>query len=81
MEKQIALIRKSDKRVDNILIVDSLEKSQIEQWATDSLDVVAVKDSIPYLHGLWNGKEFTAPDNDYLKSIGLLTDPEDASVK
>lgn len=81
MEKQIALIRKSDKRVDNILIVDSLEKSHIEQWATDSLDVVAVKDSIPYLHGLWDGKEFTAPDNDYLKSIGLVIDPEDAPVE
>lgn len=77
MEKQIALVRKSDQRVDNVLIVDSLEKSHIEQWATDTLDVVPVKDSIPYVHGLWNGKEFHTPENEYLISIGLLTDPKD----
>jgi hypothetical protein len=51
-----------------------LQKSHIDQWATDALDVVAVKNSIPYLHGLWNGEEFTAPDNQYLKSIGLVAD-------
>jgi hypothetical protein len=75
MEKQIALVRKSDQRVENILIVESLEKSHIAAWATDALDVVAVKDSIPYLHGLWDGTEFHAPDNDHLKSIGVLVDP------
>ena len=79
MEKQIALVRKSDQRVDAVIVVDSLEKSHIEQWATDSLDVVAVKNSIPYLHGLWDGKEFTAPDNEYLKSIGLVKDSEDVA--
>jgi hypothetical protein len=79
MEKQIALVRKSDQRVDNILVVDSLEKSQVEQWATDSLDVVAVKDSIPYLHGLWDGKEFHAPENEYLVSIGLVKELEDVN--
>ena len=74
MEKQIALIRKSDNRVENVIVVDSLEKSHIAAWATDALEVIAVKDSIPYLHGLWNGEEFTAPDNQYLKSIGLVAD-------
>jgi hypothetical protein len=74
MEKQIALVRKSDQRVDNILVVDSLEKSHIAAWATDALDVVAVKDSIPYLHGLWDGTEFHAPDNEHLISIGLMID-------
>jgi hypothetical protein len=75
MEKQIALVRKSDSRVDNILVVESLEKSHIAAWATDALDVVGVKDSIPYLHGLWDGTEFHTPENEYLKSIGVLTDP------
>jgi hypothetical protein len=75
MEKQIAIVRKSDGRVENILVVDSLEKSHIEQWATDTVDVVPIKDSIPYVHGLWDGKTFSQPENAYLKSIGLLSDP------
>lgn len=79
MEKKIALIRKSDQRVDGIIVVDSLEKSHIEQWATDVLDVVPVKDSIAYVHGLWDGKEFHAPENEYLISIGLVKEPEDAA--
>lgn len=73
MEKQIALVNKTTNRVENVLIVDSLEKSHIEQWATDELDVVAVKDSIPYLNGLWDGKEFLQPSNEYLIEIGLLS--------
>lgn len=82
MEKQIALVRKSDQRVDSVLVVESLEKSHIAAWETDALDVIAVKDSIPYLHGIWDGKEFYAPDNEYLKSIGLVTDPkDDASIE
>ena len=79
MEKQIALVRKSDQRVDGVIVVDSLDKSYIAAWETDALDVIAVKDSIPYLHGLWDGKEFHAPENEYLKSIGLLTELEDVS--
>jgi hypothetical protein len=43
MEKQIAMVRKSDNRVENVIVVDSLQKSHIDQWATDLLDVVAVK--------------------------------------
>jgi hypothetical protein len=74
MEKKIALVRKSDQRVDNVFVVDSLEKSHIAAWETDALDVVAVKDSIPYVHGLWDGEEFHAPENEYLISIGLLVD-------
>ena len=74
MEKQIALVNKSNKRVVSVLIVDSLEKSHISAWETEEVEVVAIKDSIPYLYGLWDGKEFIAPDDDYLKSIGLVTD-------
>lgn len=80
MEKQIALVRKSDNRVENVIVVDSLQKSHIDQWATDAFDVIAVKDSIPYLHGLWDGKKFTEPDNDYLKSIGVLQE-DDAVIE
>jgi hypothetical protein len=72
MEKQIALINKTNQRVVSVLVVDSLQKSHIEQWATDAIDVVAVKDSIPYVNGLWNGEEFSQPDNEYLISIGLV---------
>ena len=72
MEKQIALVSKTNQRVINVLVVDSLEKSHIDQWATNELDVVAVKDSTPYVNGLWDGKEFTPPDNEYLIEIGLV---------
>ena len=72
MEKQIALVNKTNKRVLNVLIVDNLDKDYIDQFATDDCDVVAVKDSTPYVNGLWNGKEFTPPDNKYLISIGLV---------
>jgi hypothetical protein len=60
--------------VDNVLVVHSLEKSHIAQWETEALEVVAVKDSIPYVHGLWDGEEFHAPTTEYLKSIGLVRD-------
>jgi hypothetical protein len=72
MEKQIALINKTTKRVENVLVVDSLDKSHIDQWATDELDVIAVKDSTPYVNGLWDGKEFSQPTEDYLIEIGLV---------
>ena len=72
MEKQIALVNKENKRVISVLVVDSLDKSHIDQWATNELDVVAVKDSTPYINGLWDGKEFMPPDNNYLISIGLV---------
>jgi hypothetical protein len=81
MEKQIALINKTNQRVINIIIVDSLDKSHIEQWATNEIDVVAVTDSIAYVHGLWDGKEFHAPDIEYLKSIGLVKEKEKVTAE
>lgn len=78
MEKHIALVRKSDQRVENILIVDSL--NSIDKWATDALDVVPVTDSTPYVHGLWDGVKFHSPDNDYLKSIGLIQDVKQDAI-
>jgi hypothetical protein len=75
MEKQIALVRKSDNRVENVLVVDSLDKNYIKQFETVHCDVVAVKDSVAYVHGLWDGEEFHTPDNEYLKSVGLITEP------
>jgi hypothetical protein len=72
MEKQIALINKTNQRVINVLVVETLDKSHIDQWATNELDVIAVKDSTPYVNGLWDGKEFSQPDNEYLISIGLV---------
>ena len=75
MEKQIALVNKTNKRVISVLIVDSLDKSCIQQWATSEIDVVPVKDSIPYVNGLFDGKEFTQPTEKYLIEIGLITLP------
>ena len=72
MEKQIALVNKTTKRVVNVLIVDSIDKDYIKQFATDELDAIAVKDSTPHINGLWDGKEFSQPTEDYLIEIGLV---------
>jgi len=74
MEKQIALVSKADKRVLNVLVVDNLDKDYIAEFATAECDVVVVKDTIPYLNGLWDGKKFEPPTNDYLQSIGLISE-------
>jgi hypothetical protein len=79
MEHQIALIKKSDQRVQSIILVDSLEDSYIQQWATDLLDIVVVTDSVPHVHGLWDGANFHNPENEYLVSIGLVQ-PVDEQV-
>lgn len=71
MEKQIALVRKSDNRVVNVLVVESLDKNKIQVFATEELDVVAVGLSIPYINGLWDGKEFIPPTIEYLVEMGL----------
>ena len=76
MEKQIALVSKSDNRVMNVLVVDSLDKDKIATFATDELDVVAVGKSIPYIHGLWDGKEFIPPTIDYLVEIRACAEPD-----
>jgi hypothetical protein len=76
MEKQIALVRKSDNRVVNVFIVESLDKDSIKAFATDELEVVAVAKSIPYINGLWDGKEFIAPTIDYLVEIGACAEPD-----
>ena len=72
MEKQIALVNKTTGRVENVLVVDFLDKEKIKAFETADCDVVAVKDSIPYLNGLWDGKEFSQPTEDYLIEIGLV---------
>ena len=76
MEKQIALVNKTNQRVISVLVVDSLDKSHINQWATDELDVVAVDKSIPYIYGLWDGKEFIPPSIDYLVETGACAEPD-----
>lgn len=73
MEKQIALVNKTNKRVVSVLVVDNLDTDYIAQFATNECDVVAVKDTTPHINGLWDGKVFTEPTNDYLIAIGLVT--------
>lgn len=77
MKNQIALIRKLDQRVDSVIIVDSVETSYVEQWATNALDVVVVMDSIPYVNGLWDGTNFHNPENEYLVSNGFVVELEE----
>ena len=72
MEKHIALINKTNNRVVNVLIVDDLGADRIKQFETDECKVIAVKDSVPHINGLWDGKTFTEPTNDYLIEIGLI---------
>jgi hypothetical protein len=73
MEKQIALVNKITNRVENILVVDSLDEDKIQPFATVECNVVPVTTSIPYVNGLWNGTEFTAPTTEYLIEIGLVS--------
>lgn len=71
METQLALVNKITNRVENIIIIDNEETAGL--WETDSVTAVVVKDSqTPYLHGIYDGKEFALPSNDYLIGIGLL---------
>ena len=81
MENKIALVNKLDKRVKNILIVNSLDENEIKMFATDELDVIPVKNSIPYLYGLWDGKKFIEPDNDYLLSIEIVSNQDDTEAE
>jgi hypothetical protein len=72
MEKQIALVNKTTKRIENVLIVDSLDKDKIKAWETDQLEVIPVKGDSAYLNGLWDGENFIPPTEDYLIEIGLV---------
>lgn len=81
MENKIALVNKLDKRVKNILIVDSLDENEIKMFETDEIEVIPVKNSIPYLYGLWDGKKFIEPDNDYLLSIGIVSNQDNTEAE
>ena len=72
MEKHIALINKSTDRVENVLVVGSLEPDFIKAWETDQVKVVPVTDSIPYVYGLWTNLKFEPPTSEYLIEIGMV---------
>ena len=72
MEKQIALIDKATNRVKNVLVVESLDNDYIEAWANETTLVVPIVDSQAFLHGIYDGTTFAAPDHTYLIEIGLL---------
>ena len=76
MENQIALVNKETNRVENVLIVDSLDSKYIKAWENDETKVIPVTDSTPYVHAFWNGKTFELPTNEYLTEIGLVTEPD-----
>lgn len=79
MEKQIALVNKTTKRVENVIVVNSLSKDELKNWATDSLDAIPVQDGSAYVHGLFDGEKFNPPTFEYLLEIGLvqLIEPSD----
>lgn len=70
MEQQLALVNKQTKRVENIIVVDSYD--DLELWATKEMAAVPIDNKTVYLFGTWDGKKFTAPDDEYLTSLGLL---------
>jgi hypothetical protein len=72
MEKHLALVNKETNRVENVLIVDSLDKDKIKAWETDLVKVIPIKDSIPFVFGLWNGETFEPPSIEYLIEIGVV---------
>lgn len=77
MEKQIALIDKATNRVKNVLVVESLDNDYIQAWANESTLVVPVADTPAYVHGIFDGTTFTAPDEAYLIEIGVVQIPEE----
>lgn len=77
MEKQIALINKENNRVKNVLVVDSLENDFIQAWANETTLVVPITDSPAFVHGIFDGTTFTAPDEAYLIEIGVVQIPEE----
>lgn len=71
MEKLAALININTKRVDSIIVV--ADHKNLQSFSSETHDCVAVEDGqTAFLHGLFDGKDFSAPDNDYLIQLGLL---------
>lgn len=71
MEKKVALIRKSDNRIENIILVADFRN--IEQYATDSLNAVKIEENqTAYINGVYENGEFYEPTNEYLIEIGLV---------
>lgn len=77
MEKHLALINKSDKRVKNVIIVDDINDEIIAIYSNETIQAVEVKDKqIVYVNGIWDGKTFKQPDLDYLIEIGVYPSKE-----
>ena len=73
MENRVALVNKETKRVENIILVASFDDAP--NWATDKVDAVPVQDGqVVYINGTYDGEKFEEPTNEYLISIGLLTE-------
>jgi hypothetical protein len=81
-EHEHAFVRTSDNRVVQVATfadhdVDNLEG--INRFVEGNTYVVCGCNAgvIPPLHSVWNGTTFISADNEYLISIGLLTEPEE----
>jgi hypothetical protein len=77
MEKQIALIDKTNNRVKNVLVVETLDNDFIQAWANETTLVVPVTDTPAYVYGIFDGTTFAAPDEAYLIEIGVLQPSEE----
>jgi len=71
MENKVALVNKSTNRVENIIIVSSLDDAP--NWETNTFSAIPVQENqTAYVYGIWNGNDFQIPENEYLISIGIL---------
>lgn len=77
MEKQIALVDKITNRVKSILVVDNLENDFIQAWANESTFVVPLIDTVAYVHGIYDGANFTTPEPEYLIQLGVLKNDDE----
>jgi len=74
----------SNNKVLRVLVVDNSQEDRGQEFLANDLGLGGTWIQTSYnanfggkyagIGDIWDGKEFTPPDNDYLKSIGLVSD-------
>lgn len=71
MENKVALVNKSTSRVENVIVVSSLDDAP--NWETDTFSAIPIQENqTAYVYGIWDGTNFQIPENEYLISIGII---------
>lgn len=78
MENRLALVDKKTKRVKDIILVESFDDAHL--WENDETLAIADEDSKAYVFGLWDGKSFKLPTEDYLIEIGISQPKEEVDA-